>query len=368
MGSYAFSGHTASGCTHHDMRFLSGYEIGLSGTAPVALAAAAPSGNQVLLELTNDVLGQKSSSAASGQTDSDPDVTDGDSSTVNRQQLAIHWTRTLDGDRVELADELAIANHGSDPVGLSIDLAFDADFRDIFAIRGLLAIRPGRLREPQWIEDRLCFGADGADGVVRTTRVEVDPKPDLRDGSSCRVDLSIEAGGERRISVRIRADEELESGAPPLPRAPEDRSRHARRIRDAQGLPVAGGPAWGVTIRSEALALDSVLARSMADLRTLIGKLDGQRYYAAGIPWFSALFGRDSLISAYQTLAFDPTIAAETLRLLAGRQGSRVDRWRDEEPGRILHELRVGELARLDEIPQTPSYGSIDRRRCSSSS
>jgi glycogen debranching enzyme len=113
-------------------------------------------------------------------------------------------------------------------------------------------------------------------------------------------------------------------------------------------------------VRSSDLLFDALLERSLDDLEILRGELDGQRYYAAGVPWFSTLFGRDSLISAYQTLAFDPRIAAETLRLLAGRQGTEDDDWRDEEPGKILHELRIGELARLDEIPQTPYYGSVD--------
>jgi glycogen debranching enzyme len=115
-----------------------------------------------------------------------------------------------------------------------------------------------------------------------------------------------------------------------------------------------------VSVTTDSISLQSALARSLDDLVTLRGELDGQRYYAAGVPWFSTLFGRDSLLAAYQTLAFDPEIAAETLRLLAGRQGTHDDDFRDEQPGKILHELRIGELARLGEIPQTPYFGSID--------
>ena len=117
---------------------------------------------------------------------------------------------------------------------------------------------------------------------------------------------------------------------------------------------------WRTSVKSSSLLLDAVLARSFDDLDLLRGELDGLEYYAAGLPWFATLFGRDSLIAAYQTLAFGSATAADTLRLLAGRQGTKVDEWRDEEPGKILHELRIGELARLDEIPQTPYYGSVD--------
>ena len=78
------------------------------------------------------------------------------------------------------------------------------------------------------------------------------------------------------------------------------------------------------------------------------------------MPWFATLFGRDSVITALQTLAFDPGIAEQTLRVLAAYQGQKVDDWRDEQPGKILHELRVGELAHLGEIPHTPYYGTVD--------
>jgi glycogen debranching enzyme len=100
--------------------------------------------------------------------------------------------------------------------------------------------------------------------------------------------------------------------------------------------------------------------RCIRDLRVLRTSLDGEQYFSAGLPWYGALFGRDSLIASLQTLAFEPRIAEHTLRLLAKFQGTEVSEWRDEQPGKILHEYRVGELAHLNEIPQTPYYGSVD--------
>ncbi len=113
-------------------------------------------------------------------------------------------------------------------------------------------------------------------------------------------------------------------------------------------------------VRSDSLLLDRVLERSLRDLRVLRSRLQGHTFFAAGVPWYVTLFGRDSLISSLQMLAYEPEVAAETLRLLAVYQGTKVDDWRDEEPGKIMHELRVGEMARTNEIPQTPYYGSID--------
>jgi glycogen debranching enzyme len=113
-------------------------------------------------------------------------------------------------------------------------------------------------------------------------------------------------------------------------------------------------------IRSDSLLLNSLIDRSLRDLHLLKTNIGGQEFFAGGVPWFVTLFGRDSLIASLQTLAYDPGIAEQTLRLLAKYQGKKVDEWRDEQPGKIMHELRVGEMAHLNEIPQTPYYGTID--------
>jgi glycogen debranching enzyme len=96
------------------------------------------------------------------------------------------------------------------------------------------------------------------------------------------------------------------------------------------------------------------------DLRILLEEYDTGLFPMAGIPWFSAPFGRDALISSIQTLMINPEVARGTLRYLAHQQGRRVDTSREEEPGKILHELRYGELANLKLIPHTPYYGSVD--------
>ncbi len=100
----------------------------------------------------------------------------------------------------------------------------------------------------------------------------------------------------------------------------------------------------------------AVLRRAFADLRMLLSSLDGESYFAAGVPWYATLFGRDSLITALQVIAFAPDVAAGTLRLLAARIGRETDAERDEEPGKILHELRPGETG----TPLARYYGSVD--------
>ncbi len=129
--------------------------------------------------------------------------------------------------------------------------------------------------------------------------------------------------------------------------------------------PPAAGPLppsrlGSVSVRSDHVPLDRVVGRSFADLEMLRSSIAGLEFLAAGVPWFTTLFGRDSIIAALQVLPYEPGIARHTLRLLAHYQGRRVDGYRDEEPGKILHELRRGEMARTGEIPHSPYYGTVD--------
>jgi len=105
---------------------------------------------------------------------------------------------------------------------------------------------------------------------------------------------------------------------------------------------------------------DQLLRRALQDLRLLIDNVDGDLVPTAGIPWFATMFGRDSIIAAYQSLLLNPQLAKDTLRVLARYQGQAVNDWRDEEPGKILHEYRTGEMTRSGEMPFGPYYGSID--------
>jgi glycogen debranching enzyme len=334
------------GLYQHDTRYLAGYELRIAGATPNPLAATALSGGHALIELTMPAL----------------ELADG--RTVGKERITVRWDRRLDGDRGELNDTIIFRNFDRDSARLPLRFAFAADFRDVFAIRGLLAEQAGTCREPAWDGERLVFAYDGKDGIDRSVTVSFDRPVARHDGTTCELVIDLPARGQARLKVRIEIGEHARAGATPIERrtgnvASTHRGGH-RPDSHASGSSWSGGGAWPVAVSTDSLSLHAVLSRSLDDLMTLRGRLDGQRYYSAGIPWFATLFGRDSLIAAYQTIAFDRDIAAETLRLLAGRQGSTHDDYRDEQPGKILHELRVGELARLAEIPQTPYYGSID--------
>jgi len=336
-GQVPVSGSHGFGLYHHDTRYLAGFELRIAGETPNALAATAVTADRMELELTM------------------PAIELGDGRTIGQEQLAVHWTRRLDGEAVRLHDRLVLRSHERDAARLPLQLAFRADFADVFAIRGLLDDHPGATHEPAWDGDILRFAYDGRDGVNRFLDVSISGATiHRRHDASCELVIDVGGRDSTAIEIVVTVREELQPGASPI------ESRTSGRQRRDEAKAANEEPEWSVRLDSDGLSLNAVVDRSLEDMLTLRSKLDDRAYYAAGVPWFSTLFGRDSLISAYQTLAFDASVAADTLRLLANRQGTTDDAYRDEQPGKILHELRIGELARLGAIPHSPYYGTID--------
>jgi glycogen debranching enzyme len=153
--------------------------------------------------------------------------------------------------------------------------------------------------------------------------------------------------------VLLRYDLHEEATMPAAPPAERPVAIHGREMDVAW-------PAGRTRVQADDELFNRVLDRSLLDLRMLRSQLDGQAYCAAGIPWFATLFGRDSLITAIEMLAFDPSLAEQTLRVLARRLGRRVDPVHEEEPGKVLHELRSGEVAATGVTPLARYYGTVD--------
>jgi glycogen debranching enzyme len=329
-----------TGIYYHDCRFLDGYELRIAGKRLEALVSTAGRGHQSLIELTNpELLG-----SAGGQL-------------ARVDTIGVKWTRTLDSTASALHDQIVVRNFDRLPTTLPVSLSFRAGFHDVFNVRALERSAPGRLSPPE-IEGRcLRFIYRGADDLVRTVTICFHRPPDAWDGTTAVFTLPL--GPREEQEIRLAASiSETPVGAP-LPEPVEPLSEH-----DTLGtVHTDAEQEWRSTqtiIRSSSPVFDSVINRSLSDLYLLRFKFDGQVYHGAGLPWFGTLFGRDSVIAALQTIAFDPSIARQTLTILAAYQGTKCDQWKEEEPGKILHELRVGELAHLGIIPHSPYYGSID--------
>jgi glycogen debranching enzyme len=315
-GSLPLDGDHPLGLYLDDCRHLRGHELRVGGQPLRLLVADDVVGTFAVFELTN------------------PDIALANGGSLEMQKLRARIERRIVAGG--MTDRVALTSFASEPVTLDVELAVDADFRPMLEIRGLVEPHEREVScEPG--EESLTFAATGLDGRRRATCVTW-PGAQARAGGRLAAALTLAPGEQRVLELRYVLDAERMAAAP----APASEEPARPRVSVDEEL------------------IGHVLRRSLLDLRALESELDGLAYYAAGVPWYATLFGRDAIITALQTLAFDPRIAEHTLRLLAARLGTRIDDEHDEEPGKVLHELRRGELAELDLTPLTRYYGTVD--------
>jgi glycogen debranching enzyme len=247
-------------------------------------------------------------------------------------------------------ERLRLRNHGLTKVALSFSLQFEADFADIFEIRGTKRSRRGEFLEPALDEERVVLAYRGLDGLVRRTRIQFAPPPQKLTASEAQFELTLEPQKEATFFVTIVFD----TGGPgaTLPPYEQAASQAASSLKEAR--------AQACDIYTSNEQFNEWVNRSLSDLQLMItGTPDGPYPYA-GVPWFSTPFGRDGIITALECLWLDPSIARGVLSFLARTQATELIPEQDAEPGKILHETRKGEMAALGEIPFGRYYGSVD--------
>jgi len=261
-------------------------------------------------------------------------------------------------------EELTILNHDKEPIQPEIAIAVAADFADLFEVKDAKIDKPGKTFG-QVADGVVVLGYERG-GYIRETWIR--PHDDDAELSADRIVFRPQIGPQETWSTWIEIVTAVD-GTP----AGHEHTRYQPGDEPRPHAPSRARPGVHPTLR-ELLAvaprletdwepLKLTYARSIVDLAAL-------RFYpqegseaavpAAGLPWFQTLFGRDSLITSYQSLHIDPDLAATTLDVLAAMQGTRRDDFRDEEPGKIPHELRFGELTAFQERPHSPYYGSAD--------
>jgi len=336
-GSIPLDGEHGCGLYYHDCRFLNGYEFRLGNANPSMLASSAASGFKSVIELTNPDL------KINGRL-------------IPKETVGIKWERMLDGANRAVFEILTFHNYGFEPVELPITLTFASRFEPLFAVRGLLGMKLGHNRPSSWENGTLQLGYEGADHVARSLGIGFSPAPQSTEERRALFHVALSSEQEKEIRLCLSITETEAGNRHTAQREQINFSELQTRLEKSSGQWLSETS----EIRTDSPLLRNLVERSMRDLRMLKSSLDGQEFFAAGIPWFVALFGRDSLIACIETLAYSPAVAENTLRIMAKYQGRSTDEWRDEQPGKIMHELRVGELAHLHEIPQTPYYGTID--------
>lgn len=308
-----------------DTRFLSDFSIRLSETDLQLLDLQSPAPDRAIITRTNPRLGA-------------PDDGPEPETVLLRVEVSLDTALTV---------ALTVRNYGRDAIEERLEVDLAADFRDMFDVRGWT---PNARAEPIPAEvsaSRVVLGARGADGQVVSTEVTSAPGAGVtarQDGDASSATLAwpvaLAPGQETSVELRIAPRPIGPPLVSPSPDAPEFASR--------------------VTVRAPSSLFNDFISRCDADLALLQTSFPEGSVPAAGIPWYIAPFGRDSLIVALQTMHAYPERVASTLRLLAALQATEDDPWREAKPGKILHEMRYGDLARTGQIPHTPYYGSID--------
>ena len=314
-----------------DTRYLSTFEFSLAENKSMVLLSTAELGYSSEQVLTNYAL------------------TDLDGREIPRATIQVHRTRVVED---ALEETLRVDNYNNFPVHLDLRFRFAGDFADIFVVRGFAAEQGGEVARPAiWDEESLRISYRGADNRFRETTIKFAPKPWSVEtvGATTQVTFRglVAARGHTVLSLVIAVDGRVD--------VPREVSRFAVVSEEYD--------AWkreSTHIYSDNSFFDAVLARSLSDVRMLWNHGSPEVYPAAGTPWYDTLFGRDTAIVGLQTLCLKPSVARACLVALSRWQGEKFDAWRDEEPGKILHELRVGEMTQSGALPFSPYFGSID--------
>src|SRR5579859_116692 len=324
------------GLFHDDTRFLSELELRIGGFRTVVLSSSTEKTYVSRIELTTG------------------SITLRDSLDLPENTVHIRREQLLSG--VTVFDTFTFENFNLTPVEFHVELALDADFVDVFQARGCARHRTGHYYRPVVREGSITFCYRGLDDIFRETEVYLDPNPEeIRDKKAV---WNLKLSPLKKVEIRVTV----------IPRVGQSPARKRRSFTfpDFDASLRKRREAFLVWeensthFKSSNEVFDEALQTSIGDFHALQIPDGEQHILAAGIPWFATIFGRDSIIAAYQSLCLNPQLAVDTLRVLARYQGARMNDWQDEQPGKILHEYRTGEMTRAGEMPFGPYYGSVD--------
>ncbi len=369
-----------------DTRFLSRLELQINGHSPVLLSSTADKGFALSVLCTNPSMdGGARLEEGGDKLEPDAQLNGGEDfkfAPLRADTVGINREIVLNG---ALFEELTVCNYSTSSIRFQLSLSFDADFVDLFVVRGygrknkgqLLRLVPKELAglkvdtlehsdeefqptnhstlQPSSPSSELTLAYKGLDGSLMESRIEfVHLQPDYLKGYTAVWELELSSHETQKLGYRLQMMTN---------NRPTSRVSAPATLAQARAAELSEEQEWlqHVTqIRSDKNTFNRVIERAEQDAYLLRQSFGKGKVLSAGVPWFSTLFGRDSIIAASQTLMLDATIARETLMILADYQGKNDDEWRDEQPGKILHELRMGEMARCQEIPHTPYYGTVD--------
>ncbi|MFW5967270.1 MAG: glycogen debranching N-terminal domain-containing protein [Persicimonas sp.] len=325
----------AHGLYLDDMRHLSKLELRIWGQKPILLSSTVEEDNALLsVDLTN------------------PEVRE-----PNRRVAAdtIHLLRNKFLTADTCHEKIRLHNYGDEPITVPVSIHFDADFADMFEIRGTGRPERGERQEVRADEVEAVFGYHGLDEVRRASRVGFVQRPERFGQGGAYFEFDIPPHERRELTYAIQCataekDEEIDfDSAPGYRQAMAKMTRKLRSDRSRRTY-----------YETSNAFFDHLVRRADADMQMLLTDTEHGPYPYAGTPWFNTVFGRDGLLAAYQMLNARPEIARGVLSFLAATQADASDAVRDAEPGKILHEIRRDEMSNTGEVPFKHYYGSVD--------
>ena len=330
-GAISADSRQEQGLYYRGTRYASRLDLRIDGERPMTLSSSVVRDNALLaVDLTNPELSR----------DGRHPVPHG----------TIHLFRGCILEDGVFHQRLRVHNFSVSEVTFELHVRLEADFADVFEVRGTARSRRGKQDPPELHPDGISIAYDGLDGVVRRTRLRCHPTPAQVTARDVRFSLALGAGEERELSFEVSCTE-----GPSAERTPSFADAASRREAELEGL-----QRQETRVSSSSGLFDGWLHRSLSDLRMLLTRTPQGLYPYAGVPWYSTPFGRDGIITALQMLWIQPAVAAGVLRFLAATQATRSSSEEDSEPGKIVHEMRHGEMAVLKEIPFGRYYGAVD--------
>ncbi|AWN42065.1 amylo-alpha-1,6-glucosidase [Methylobacterium durans] len=303
-----------------------------------------------------------------------------DDTSIPREVIAIERTKFL--FKGSCYDRIGLRSYDSRKRTFRITITFDADYRDLFEVRGTNRTQRGKRSVQVASEREVQFRYVGLDEVVRTTAVHFGPKPHRLEAGRAEFEVTLAPGERASLFIRIVCESHRAfTSAPAAERVGEEAAAGLAAAAGSTGVRPPKGLGEGVvfarayrdarrdqrqltagitTIISSNDQFNEAACRATADLYMLASRTPEGIYPFAGIPWYSTVFGRDGIITAMMALWIDPNFAKGVLRYLASTQAKTVDPAADAQPGKVLHETRRGEMAMLGEVPFRHYYGTID--------